>query len=216
MTHTVLPPQDLDEQVRQVQRRTVRYWFDDGLAELVIGGFFVVIGLYLAALGTIPLQGYSAMLFGILLPALVIGFSLAGRRLIRKAKEGLVYPRTGYVSYARPSARRRWLTPVSAVITSALLVALVRRAPSLESWIPALQGLLVAGLVFLMNRSARLGRLSFLAGVSALTGLLLALRGGSSEATGAIFFTVVGIVMTMGGALALRRYLRQAPPPEGA
>jgi hypothetical protein len=67
-----------------------------------------------------------------------------------------------------------------------------------------------------MNHSAQLGRLSFLAGASAITGLLLSLRGHSNQVAGGIFFTVVGCLMAAGGALALRRYLRNAPPPEGA
>jgi len=216
MNNSKSPRHSLDEQVQQVQRRTVRYWFEDGLAELIIGAFFVLIGLYFAVAGAVPQGGPRAVVSGLVFPAFIVGLGLASRRLIGRAKEGLVYPRTGYVSYVRPPARRRWLTPIVAGIVGALLVALIRRAPSLESWIPALWGLPVGGLFLLMNRSARLLRLSFLAAFSALTGLLLALRGGSTEMNGAIFFTLVGLVMAAGGALALRRYLRHAPPPEGA
>jgi heme O synthase-like polyprenyltransferase len=79
-----------------------------------------------------------------------------------------------------------------------------------------MNGLFVAAIILLMNRSVRLPRLSLLAGVAALTGLVLAIRGGPTGAAVAVLFTVVGIVTAAGGALALRRYLRYAPPPEGA
>ena len=203
----------LDEQVRRVKRRTVRYWFEDGLAELLIGGFFVLIGLYFATMGALP---KDVTLLEAFFPAFIIALGLAGRRLIGRAKEGLVYPRTGYVSYVAPSSRLRWLTPALGAVIAALMVTLIRRAPALETWIPAMQGLLVSALLLVMNRSAQLGRLSFLAFVSSLTGLLLSIGSVSSETAAAIFFALVGLVMAGGGAMALRRYLRQAPPAEGA
>jgi hypothetical protein len=64
-------------------------------------------GLCFVILGTIPLPGYTT-----LLPmALMIGLVLAGPRLIRRAKDRLVHPRTGYVSFTRPSPQRRWPPP---------------------------------------------------------------------------------------------------------
>jgi len=214
MTNTTWPAPDLDAQLRKMQRRTVRYWFEDGLAELFIGGFFVLVGAYFVAAGSIPDEGLGGLLVGFF-PAFIIALGLAGRHLIGRAKEGLVYPRTGYVSYVAPFSRLRWMTPALGAVIAALLVTLIRRAPSLEGWIPAIQGLLVGVLLVVMNRFARLARLSLLAFVSALTGLGLSLHGVSSETAAAIFFTLVGLVMAGGGALALRRYLRHAPPPEG-
>jgi hypothetical protein len=212
MNNTSSPPPDLDGQVQQVQRRTVRYWFEDGLVELVIGGGFLLMGLCFVILGTVPLPGYTT-----LLPmALMIGLILAGPRLIRRAKDRFVHPRTGYVSFTRPSPRRRWVTPIVGAVTAMLFVVLVGRKPSLEVWVPAVLGLLMAGFFLRMNRSAELGRFSFLAGVSAITGLLLSLNGHSGQVAGGIYFAVVGFLMAAGGALALRRYLRNAPPPEGA
>jgi hypothetical protein len=212
MEHPTSASPDLDGRVRQMQSRTVRYWFEDGLVELVIGGGFFLMGLSFVILGAITLPGYTTLLP----PALMIGVILVGPRLIKRGKDRLVHPRTGFVSFARPSPRRHWLAPAVAVVTSSLFVALVGRAPSLEVWVPAVLGLLMAGLFLRTNRSARLGRLSFLASVSAITGLLISLRGGSGQVAGGIYFAVVGSVMAAGGALALRRYLRHAPPPEVA
>jgi hypothetical protein len=203
---------NLDAELSRIQRRTVQYWFDDGLTELVIGGGFLVLGLCLVLIETLPLPGYVN-----LVPmALMIGFCLAGSHLIRKGKERLVYRRTGYISFTRPSPRRRWLTPIVAMVAASLLIVLVRKAPSLEVWVPAGLGLLMAGVFLRMNRSVQLGRLSALASVSALTGLLVSLHGDTGNLAGGIYFTVIGAVMAGGGALALRSYLRNAPPPEGA
>jgi hypothetical protein len=212
MNNTSSPPPDLDGQVRQVQRRTAHYWFEDGVVELVIGGGFLLLGLCFVILGTIPLPGFTT-----LLPmALMIGLLLAGPRLIRRAKDRLVHPRTGFVSFARPSPRRRWLTAIVAAVTAMLFVVLFGRKPSLAAWVPAVLGLLMAGFFLRTNHAAQLARLSFLAGASAITGLLLSLYGHSDQVAGGIYFAIVGFFMAAGGALALRRYLRNAPPPEGA
>jgi hypothetical protein len=210
------PDLNLDEQLHQARLRTERYWFEDGVVELCIGGLFVLIGLYFVFASAIPQQGPGAAALAILFPLLFIGGFLATRRLIRKAKEGLVYPRTGYVSYARPSPRRRWLAAVLAAVIGMLTVELIKQAPSLEAWIPALWGFFAAGLLLLMGRRVRLARLSFLAFLSAFAGLGLSLRGLSTEAAGAIFYTVIGLAMAAGGAITLRRYMRQAPSPEKA
>lgn len=212
MNATPQSPPNLDAELSRVQRRTVQYWFDDGLVELIIGGGFLLLGLCLMLLGLVPLPGYATFL-----PMVVmIGFCLGGSHLVKKAKERFVYRRTGYISFTRPSPRRRWLTPVVAVVAASLLVALVGKAPSLEVWVPAGLGLLMAGVFLRMNRSAQLGRLSALASVSALTGLLVSLHGDTGNLAGGIYFTAIGAVMAGGGALALRSYLRNAPPPEGA
>jgi len=212
MNTSPISPPNLDAELSRIQRRTVQYWFDDGLAELVIGGGFLLLGLCFVLLGSVPLPGYTT-LFPL---ALMIGIFLAGPRLVRKTKERLVYPRTGFISFARPSPRRRWLAPLAAAVTASLLGVLVGKAPSVEVWVPAVLGLLMAGFFLRMNRSVQTGRLSTLAGVSALTGLLVSLHGDTGNLAGGIYFTVIGAVMSAGGALALRSYLRIAPPPEDA
>lgn len=202
----------LDTQVEQAQRRTVQYWFEDGLAELVIGSSFLLLGLCFVLLGMVPSPGPLTLVPVVLM----MGLCLAGPRLIKKAKERLVYARTGFVSFARPSPRRRWLTALVAFVSALLLGVLITKAPSLEVWVPTALELALAGLLLRMNRSAHLDRLSVLAGVSVLTGLLVSLRGDSDNAAGGIFFAIIGAVMAAGGALALRRYLKNAPPPENA
>jgi hypothetical protein len=212
MNPNAASPPNLDAELSRAQRRTIQYWFDDGLVEVVVGSGFLLMGLCFVLLGTVPLPGYVN-----LIPiALMFGTILAGPRLIRKAKERLVYRRTGYVSFTRPSPRRRWLTPLVGFVIASLLGVLVAKAPSLEVWVPAGLGLLMAAFFLRMNRSAQLSRISVLAGVSALTGLLVSLHGDTGNMAGGIYFTVVGAVMAAGGALALRSYLRHAPPPEVA
>jgi len=212
MTTSPTASPNLDTELSRVQRRTVQYWFQDGLVELVLGSGFLLLGLCFVLLGMVPSPGPLTLVPVVLM----IGLCAAGPRLIKKAKERVVYARTGFVSFARPSLRRRWLTALVGFVSASLLGVLVTRAPSLEVWVPTALGLAMAGLFLRMNRPAQLDRLSVLASVSALTGLLVSLHGDTGNLAGGIYFTAVGAVMTVGGALALRSYLRNAPPPEDA
>ena len=36
-----------DEQIKKFTKRPIRYWFEDGIGELVTGGLFGLIGVYL-------------------------------------------------------------------------------------------------------------------------------------------------------------------------
>ena len=97
------------DEVEKIQRRTYRYWYEDGLADLGAGWVFALLGILfllqaLAPAG--PLAGISA----ILLPLVVIGGGLLARWAIAGLKARITYPRTGYVSYRQPTGRRRWLT----------------------------------------------------------------------------------------------------------
>ena len=214
MNNTEPPHRSLDARVQQARRRSVRYWFEDGVVEIVLGTGFALMGLYFGVLAVLP-NGASRALAGSLgLPGLMVAMILGGRFLIARAKERMVYPRTGYVSFARPAPWRRVVTPILGFVVATLLVVLARRAPSLVDWIPGLQGLLLGGLFLVANRSAKLLRLSLLSLVSAITGLLLSIRGDSTEVGLAILYGGIGLLMAGMGTLALRRYLRQAPPPE--
>jgi hypothetical protein len=208
------PPPNLDAELSRAQRRTVQYWFQDGLVEVFVGGTFLLLALYITAMGVLP--GPVAGMMGGLLPAAFLLIYFAGQHLVRRAKEGLVYPRTGYISYERSSPLRRGTSAVAGAVVAALFVVLIRKAPSLEAWIPAMNGLFIAALLLLLNRSARLSRLSLVSAVAAVAGLVLALAGWPTGLAISALFAIVGAVMAATGATALRRYLRHAPPPEGA
>jgi len=128
---------NLDAEVSRVQRRTLQYWFEDGLVELAIGSSFLLLSSWIATMSLLPTSVAGKLGAGF--PVAYILIFLACRRVIRRAKEGLVYPRTGYVSYARPSPRRRLLSQLAGAIVAALVVLLVRKAPPIEAGLTLLE-----------------------------------------------------------------------------
>lgn len=208
----------VERQFRDAQIRARRHWFADGLAEVVVGSVFVVLGLYFAATGGLaPLEAAAGrgatLLAQLVLPALVVAAGLSGRRLIRRAKERLVYPRAGFVSYPT-TRRRRWLPGVLGAVVAVLLTALVRRAPALEAWVPALEGLVLGAGFVALARFTGVGRFHVQGLLAAIVGIVVSWLALPSAAGGAAFFGSCGLALLVAGGLAFRRFLRDAPPAE--
>jgi hypothetical protein len=213
-----ITPESVERQLRDARVRTRRVWFADGLAELVVGFVFAVLGLYFAANTVLEAHarpGWLTTLVTLLLPVLVVIAGLAGRRAIRAAKERMVYPRIGFVSY-RQASHRRWLPGLLAGLLGAATAALLQRAPGLEAWIPAIEGFFVAVGLFVLARFAGLPRFLVPGLLIALIGVGTSLLALSSTMAAAVFFGAAGTTLLLSGALALRRFLAEAPAAEDA
>lgn len=210
---------DIDRQISNAALRSRRHWFDDGIWEIAIGIIFATLGVYFAletaVAATVSRRGVVAnVLLNLLLPVIVIVAALLGRRLIHRAKERLVYPRAGFVRYRRTRQRPKWLSGVIGGVVAALMVVLVRSAPGVEAWIPAAVGLLFAAGAFWLSRFSGVPRIFWLGIVAALAGVVVSLFHSSAVIDGALFYGTVGLAMITSGAVAVRRFLREAPPPE--
>ena len=199
------------EQSELAEQRAMKYWVIDGIAELVMGGFFVVLGLYFGAQAVLPVDsGLGSMLSAAFL-LVIVGGGLAGRSLIGKLKERLTYPRTGFVAYRQPSKKRRWLTIALAFGMALLVSALFASAPASLAWIPAVSGLVIGA--YWLFQGHRMGMLRFyaLAALSAIAGTAITLAGAGETLGLPMFYIVIGLALMVSGGLTLRSYLRQAP-----
>src|SRR5512146_2044148 len=93
---------DIEERIH----RPTRYWFVDGIPEAVIGGFWLLCSLgILGAELVLHHRGFgylaAAFVYGTVAIGLLFPFLLP--RIIRRWKERVTYPRTGYVEPRRPS-----------------------------------------------------------------------------------------------------------------
>ncbi len=212
---------DIDQQLDHVEQRARRYWFEDGLAEISGGAVFVLVGAYFLAQRAIEtrLAGAAShraanIAVNLVFPALIVGLALAGRRLIKVAKDRFVHPRTGYVAFRRPSRGHRLATAALAFVISVLLALLFTRAPVLKDWMPALEGL-VFGVAFLfLGQKAQMARFPLEGLACALVGLGVAMLRLDENLAAAALFGSLGAIFVVVGSIAFGSYLRQSPPPE--
>ncbi|HET9590918.1 MAG TPA: hypothetical protein VFO91_19155 [Anaerolineales bacterium] len=208
----------MEENLSNVEQRLKRYWYTDGIAELIGGGMFVLLGLYFALQ---EFLGQNSMLGGILqasLALLMIGGAIVSRKLVNALKTRLTYPRTGYVEYQVDERNMRWrgiLAAIVAVSVSVLTIIFVRQFQSFDSLV-AITGIIV-GLILIVLRakSAGLTRFYVLGLVSLVLGLVLSISGLPNGYSLGLFYGMMGVCFLISGGLTLRRYLIDNPLPAG-
>jgi len=204
----------LTESSAQAVQHAQQYWYTDGIVELVMGGFFVLMGAYFGAQALLPQDSFVGSMLAPALLLMVVGGGFLGRRLIGKLKERLTYPRTGYVAYKQPDRKRRRVTALVALGMGMLISALIASSPASQRWIPAFSGLLIG--VFWLIYAHRLGlaRLYALAAVSTVCGVAITLAGFSEQIGLPLYYLILGLILLFSGGWTLWSYLRRTSGTE--
>ena len=209
----------MQSNLSDVEQRVKRYWYTDGIGELISGGMFILLGIYFAAQEYL---GENSIVSGLLqgsLVILLIGGMALGRWLIKALKSRLTFPRTGYVEYhvnPQSSNRRRILAAVVAGMVAASFLIFAQELTSLLNLTVALTGILVGAiLIFLQGRGSGLERFYVLGGISILLGIALSLSGLPEGYSLGLFYGLMGLAYLISGGMVLRRYLQENPFPAG-
>lgn len=199
-----------------VEGRVKRYWFTDGIGELMGGALFVLLGLYFAAQ---QYFGDQSLVGGILqsgFVVLVIGGLFVGRWAIHQLKARVTYPRTGYVEYRVDDKRnmRKRIAAFAAAMGVAMSGIFIARNITVIDSMVALTGLLVAVILFFNQKWAYgVSRFSVMAAVALILGIVLSVSGLARGYNLGVFYGVMGIVFVLSGGLTLRHYLHENPMP---
>lgn len=209
----------MQRNMSDVEQRVKRYWYTDGIGELIGGGMFILMGIYFALQ---EFLGQNSMVSGILQVSLIlvmIGGMYLSRRLINMLKTHVTYPRTGYIEYqvdeSSMKSRRIWVA-ILAFTISALTMVFVRLFQFFDS-IVLVTGVAVALiLVILRAKSSGLARFYVLGAVSIALGLALSISGLPNAYRLGLFYGLMGVCFIISGGLTLQRYLHDNPLPADA
>jgi hypothetical protein len=207
----------MQNNLTDVEQRVKRYWFKDGLGELVGGAMILLIGLYFVGQVWLPEGSMGRTLLQSSLALLLIGGALATRWLVNALKARITYPRTGYVEYEpgpKNTPSGRVFTVGIAISVSALLVIFGRSFGSFN-WLPGFTGLLF-GVVFMIlrARSNGVGRFYVLGTFCVILGMALSFSGLPMAYSLGLLYGLTGIVSMVSGGITLLRYLRENPLSE--
>jgi hypothetical protein len=195
--------------IARIRARTIRYWYEDGLAELTAGAVFALIGaIYLA---TTKLD--SRALVGVVLPVVIIGGARLGRRLTGRMKERVTYPHTGYVSYRQPPVSRRAFSVAIVAAAVLSLGALLSASSDATLWEPVLIGAVIACALLTTGAWLSLGRFVVVGLIAIALVAILAVAGLAAPFGTAVVFLGIGSALLISGTLALRTHLRRTQPP---
>lgn len=207
----------MQSNVSNVEQRVKRYWYTDGIGELIGGGMFILLGFYFAAqqyLGENSLWG--GLLQAGLILVLIGGMSI-GRWLIKALKSRVTYPRTGYVEYhvdRQSLSKRRVIVAAVAAAVTAFSLVFADRITSFLNLTLALTGVLVGViLIFLQGRGSGLERFYILGAISIILGIALSISGLPDGYSLGLFYGLMGITFVISGGIVLSRYLQDNPMP---
>ncbi|HSL29549.1 MAG TPA: hypothetical protein VK900_10150 [Anaerolineales bacterium] len=207
----------MQNHLTDVEQRVKRYWYTDGIGELIGGGMFILMGSYFALQEFLG-QNLLGGIFQASLILLMIGGMAVSRRLVNTLKTHLTYPRTGYVEYRVDEGYMSWrrlIVVIFAFGISALTMVFVRMFDSIDS-IVAVTGVVVAAiLVILRAKVSGLSRFYLLGAISLLFGLALSISGLPNGYSLGLFYGLMGVCFLFSGGMTLRHFLEKNPlPPE--
>ena len=194
-------------ELESISRRPLRYWNEDGLTDLLSGVTFLTFGGM-----SWGMYAEEPSLVAALAPVLfLLGFW--GHKVLKKAKERLVFPRTGAVALREPKdLPPKWaMTLVLSVLIITLAMVLPLDRDLFDRWLPIVMGVgLTAGMVAGWHRLG-LQRYLLLAAVTFSTTTVLLLQGPRDERGYVTIMVVTGCAMIVTGSVSLVSYLRSAP-----
>ena len=192
--------------VAKIERNVFRDYCQDGLADVLIGAFLLLVGLALPGGTVAPFIVFPILFFAPLLQAL---------------KKRFVYPRTGYVELRQgdPQPLPQFILGslilgLVVLVTLFLSMGILARPAQWYRWMPILFGIWLAGIFLELALRIRLARY-FVVAVVALAGgpvfALLPLEGKLKPL--GLFLATVGAVLLVWGVAAFLCFLRRYPAP---
>ena len=206
----------MKDRITTIMRRTHIWKYENGTAELLMGGCFLLAGIALPFGNICIALAYSS---GLLI------IDILGERL----KQRYIYPRSGLVVYQQDTLKWFWkflLFAIGSVVGWGLILSLlfIYDAQNSMAWfasfVAACAGILwvADGLKYKLVRLDAIGIFSICLGLS-LSPIVLGRQltaGNFGIASLAFYLLVMSITFFISGGLVLRTFLRNNPLPEEA
>ena len=209
----------MKDETTQIRQRVNRYWYSDGIGEMMGGVMFFLLAAYFSLQQYLGDESFIGGLLQAGLVLLLIGGVFVGRRVVNTVKARITYPRTGYVEYRtnnRNAVLMRVLAAFTAMTVASISIFVVRRFDSIDAMV-AVTGVLVA--VILMVKQAwtsGVGRFYFLSAAALVFGGILSVSGFTRGYNLGLFYGLMGLAFVISGGLTLKRYLNDNPLPTEA
>ena len=203
----------MDRELKSAERRAYRYWYEDGFIDLLLGAFFLLVGVT-SLLQDAQLPGGLVTALNVARVIVVLAAALALRRIVRKLKQQVTYPRTGYVGYRQRPGWLRWVRVGTGLVTGVLIGLLAASRSEAVRWLPVLVGIVIGVAHFYVGTSFHLTRYHLLALVAVLLGSVVAWLDLSGTLQLALLLGGVGCAQIIAGAVTLIGYLRRHPRQE--
>ncbi len=204
--------------LKEIERRTVRYWFEDGIYQMAIGVFEIVLGVFCWLFTKIPADlAWRAAWFLCAGPIIVVsGRLFLGK--IKPLKEKFTYPRAGFVAYQKRERGKFGLSTPGLILglIGGLAFSLGRAIlePTGLLGLPLIAGAFGAGISIWLTAKTGLWRYLGTTGICLIAGAGLSLARMAEMAALGAFWAILGFFGILLGGSAFLRFLRRHPSPD--
>jgi hypothetical protein len=204
----------MHDQIDEYAKRTMRYWYVDGLAEIAVGGVVILLALVFLIGGIMEPGPTTDFFLALGQPVIVLVGALAARKIVGKIKEQVTYPRTGYVAYRQPRSRRGIRLVALTIGIAAVFGVIFGVIANLITtrWIPGISGAVIALLLAYLAYQNGIRRFYYMAMYTLFLGLLVVSVGAPDAYTSSLFFGGFGLGWIVSGTVTLRHYLHTTKP----
>ena len=206
----------MNDDLKKPQLRAIQYWYADGTFEFGFGLFCLILGVYFYVENLFQGTWIAALIDGLLV-LVVIGGAFLMNWMVRKWKERVTFPRTGYVNYPRKGlkqARQILVRLFIGGVIGAVTVFLLTQEAIHLSVMPLLTGILFGVVMIFVGWRTSLLRFYLQAILSMLAGLGLAFSTLGNYVGLAAYYLIISLILITSGTIILRNYLRQNPAPQ--
>ena len=206
----------MEDRMMDIERRIKRYWYSDGIAEISVGGMFILLGLYFAVQGYFGEDSTVSVILQVGMVLVMLAGFFVTQWLVNTLKARLTYPRTGYVEYRvkdNDAKQRRYVVMAVAAMIAIASMVLINYIRDLDSMVLGTGFLIGVIFVVLRGKSSGVTRFYFLGGFSLLIGIVLSFDNLSQAYNLGLFYGLLGVALLVSGGLVLRRYLSDNPIP---
>jgi hypothetical protein len=199
--------------ITKMTQRTQRYWYEDGISDLGMGGLLLLMGVLFAAESLTPAGSPLWAVLGMGLPIVLIGAGVVVGWAIKRAKSRLIFPRTGFVEYERKGLTKTVRLFGMALVAAAIAVGMVLIYRQFMN-MTLFWGIAFLGAFAFMGYRVGLGRYLALGLWCLVLGVVISAISLSLEQGSALFSIGAGVGMIMSGIIVYGRYNQNAPMPQ--
>ena len=202
----------MNDSVEKMVQRTYRYHYEDGLVEIGLGILFTASSLLFFTWQAVQDGRWLGAALAVISALLVIGGVYGMRWAVRRLKEQVTYPRTGYAAFREGEpAVARWLivTVVMGVIIAGIFL------PEAMERLALLEGALLGGILVYMGYRVRLARFYLLGALIVVLGVAATALFADDLLGSAVTFGGSGLLLLLSGLATFAAYLWRHPRPNG-
>ena len=199
--------------------RAIQYYYIDGTFEFTFGGLCLLLAGFFFIQAAVP-ENLSANLLSLALMVVIPLGAILINHLIKRFKEQVTYPRTGYVAYQSSQGRQRRVRlalkiGVSLLVGGVVAVFITRTPKSLD-WMAALTSLVFGLVLAFIGFRSGLSRFYLLGFLVLLSGVVLSSLGYGNIPGLALFYGLTSLILFSSGGITLWAYIHHNPPADEA